>query len=102
MTFKKVIAELKPSVFFVEESKYKEERKLKIDNFIIFELVRKNKDGGGLALGCIKELNPVLVRRGDDETEAISINIFVKNMKIRYVVAYGCQENSLIEKKNSF
>ena len=35
MTFRKVLAKLKPSVFFVEESKYKEAGKLKVENFII-------------------------------------------------------------------
>ena len=101
-TFKKMLAELKPSVFLVEETKFKEEGKLKIENFIIFELVRETKDGGGLALGCVKELNPVLVRKGDDDVEAMTVDINVKPMTIRCCVAYGCQENSRIEKKNKF
>ena len=97
-----MVAELRPSMFFVEETKYKEEGKLKMENFVIFELVRESKEGGGLALGCIKELNPVLVNKGDDEVEALSVDISVKTMRIRCVVAYGCQENSSIEKKNKF
>ena len=64
--------------------------------------MRQNRDGGGLAIGCIKELNPVLVRKGDDDTEALSINIFLKNMKIRCVAAYGVQENCKVENKNTF
>ena len=53
-TFKKSLAELKPSVFLVEETKYKDEGKLRIDgNYNFFESVRKFRDeGGGLALGC--------------------------------------------------
>ena len=43
-TFKKVIKELEPSVFFIEESKFREEGKFKIDNYIIFELVRESRD----------------------------------------------------------
>ena len=75
-TFKKVLRDLKPSVFFVEETKFKEEGQLKLDNFSIFELTRKSKDGGGgLILGAIKELNPVLVRKGTDYVEAISIDM---------------------------
>ena len=101
-TFKKMVAELKPSVFFLEETKYKEEGKLKLDNFVIFELVRESKEGGGLALGWVTELNPVLVRKGDEGVEAMSVDIFVKTMRIRCVVAYGCQENSLVERKNKF
>ena len=87
---------------FIEENKFKDEGKFKIDKFVIFELVRDSKEGGGLALGCAKELNPVLVRKGDEEVEAMSVDISVQSMRIRCVVAYGCQENSLVEKKHNF
>ena len=90
MTFKKVLFDLKPSVFFVEETKYKDTGKLKIDNYIIFESVRGNENnGGGLALGCIKELQPALVREGEDGIEVLSVDIFLRNMKIRCCVGYG-------------
>ena len=90
-------------MFFVEESKFKEEGKFKLDNFIVFELVRESRDGGGgLVLGCAKELKPVLARKGNDEIEALSVDIVVQKMKIRCVVGYGCQENSLLDKKYAF
>ena len=102
-TFKKVLKELKPAVFFVEETKYKEAGKLKIGNYEIFELVRESQDGGGgLALGCLKELQPAWVRQGDDQVEALSVDIFLKNIKIRCCVAYGCQETDLAERKEAF
>ena len=101
-TFRKVLTELKPSVFFVEETKYKNSGKLKFENYVIFELLRKNKDGGGLALGCAKELQPVWLREGDDSVEALSVEICVKSMKIRCCIAYGCQENDSIDRKESF
>ena len=68
----------------------------------IFELVRKSKAEGGLALGCDKSLHPVWVREGDDDVEALSVKITVKNMKIRCCTAYGCQENDVTEKKDAF
>ena len=103
LTFKKVVAELKPSVFFIEETKLKDIGKIKLENYIIFEKIRQNRDGGGgLALGCIKELKPVWVREGEEQVEALSVNIFVKNMKIRCCVAYGCQESDASEKKDAF
>ena len=87
----------------VEESKYKDEGKLKLDNYVIFELVRKSRDGGGgLALGCEKQLHPVWVREGNDEVEALSVIISVKEMKIRCCIAYGCQETDLVERKTAF
>ena len=102
-TFKKVISELQPSVFFIEETKYKDVGKLKLNNYIIFELVRQNRDGGGgLALGCDTDLQPAWLREGNDEVEALSVEIFVRNMKIRCCVAYGCQENDKVERKEAF
>ena len=101
-TFKKVLSELKPSIFFIEETKYKETGRIKLENYVIFELVRKSRDGGGLALGCVKDLQPVFVREGDDNVEALSVEISVRNMRIRCCVAYGCQETELVEKKDAF
>ena len=75
---------------------------MKIGNFEIFELVRQNKDGGGLVIGCKKELNPVWVREGNDLVEALSVEITLKTMKIRCVVAYGVQENDNISRKEAF
>jgi hypothetical protein len=102
LTFKKVISELKPSAFFLQETKYKEVGKLKIKNYIIFEKLRNNRDGGGIAFGCIPELTPVFVREGEDPVEALSVQIYVKKLKIRCCVAYGCQENDLNDKKEAF
>ena len=91
-TFRKVLSDLRPSVFFVEETKFKDEGRLKVNNYVIFEHVRETRDGGGgIALGCIKELNPVLISKGSDGVEAMSVEIFVKSMKIRCCVAYGSQ-----------
>ena len=73
LTFKKVINDLKPSVFFIEETKLKEAGRLKLDNYIIFEKVRKNRiNGGGIAIGCVRDLNPMWVREGEDDVEALS------------------------------
>ena len=94
---------MKPSVFFIEETKYKDSGKFKIDGYVIYELVRENRDGGdGLALGVIEERHPAWVRYGDDKVEALSVNIVLKNIKIRCCVAYGCQESSQIKKKELF
>ena len=85
-TFRKVLAKLNPSIFFIEESKYRNAGKLKFDNYIVFELIRQNREGGGLAIGCAKELQPVWVREGDDYVEALSVEIFVRKMTIRCCV----------------
>ena len=57
----------------MEESKYKDAGRLKLDNYIIFELIRQTRDGGGLALGCAKELQPVWLREGNNSVETMSV-----------------------------
>ena len=42
------------------------------------------------------------VKEGQNDVEALSVNISVKNMKIRCCVAYGCQENVANDKKDDF
>ena len=102
-TFQKVLDGLKPSVFFIEETKFKDAGKIKVDNYIVFERLRPKRDnGGGVALGCLPELKPAWVREGVDEVEALSVDIFVRNLKIRCCVAYGCQESDVNEKKEAF
>ena len=102
-TFKKVLTDLKPSVFFIQETKLKEEGKIKMENYIIFEKLRSTRqNGGGLAIGCKPELNPIWVREGGEDIETLSVNIFIENMKIRCCTGYGCQEGELKEKKEAF
>ena len=55
-----------------------------------------------MALDCAKELQPVWMREGDDNVEALSVEIFVKNMNISCCVAYGCQESDSLERKEAF
>ena len=102
-SFKNVLKELRPSVFFIEETKLKEPGHFKVENYDIFELVRESQNGGGgLAIGCVKEVHAALVKEGDDRVEALSVDIFVKNFKIRCCVAYGCQESDTEDRKDAF
>ena len=72
-------------------------------DYIVFEKVRANgTGGGGVAIGCLKDLHPALIREGKDDIEALSIEIFLKKIQIRCVVAYGPQETQNIEKKQAF
>ena len=67
------------------------------------KFVRQNNDGGGgFALGVAKELSPAFVREGDDDCEALSVEISVKNLTIRCCAAYGCQETYRVERKEKF
>ena len=42
------------------------------------------------------------MREGSDQVEALSVEIFLKNFKIRCCVAYGFQETELVDLKCAF
>ena len=72
-SWKKVIKDTKASVFFLQETKCDQANKLKMEGFIIFDKVRVNKGGGGVAVAARTELNPILVSEADDDIDAITI-----------------------------
>ena len=55
-----------------------------------------------MALGCDKDLHPVWLREEEENVDALSVEISVREMKIRCCVAYGPQETDLIDRKNAF
>ena len=73
-----------------------------INDFNVYYMNRQNSQGGGVALGVKKEFKSTLVNEGDDESEAISVRVFIKELSTRVVAAYGPQENATKEKKDKF
>ena len=106
-SFDKLLADTKPGVFFIEETKMRKEGKIKTAhsaNYQIYERIRKaGKSGGGLALGVHHDLCPAWVGEGENESEILSVEITVQNIKIRCVAAYGPQESGpSLEEKAKF
>ena len=104
-SFKNVLSKLNPSVLFIQETKLRHQGKLKLENtsnYVIYELNRKDKNGGGLAIGVMERLKPVWISEGDDNTEVLVFEIDVSGFKIRCVGGYGPHEYDLIEKKKAF
>ena len=101
-TFKKLIREAKPSVWSMQETKCNVKGQFKLDDYFVYELIREDKAGGGLAIGALKDLNPAWIKEGNDDVEAITIEINVKKLPISFTVGYGPQENDKIERKDSF
>ena len=58
--------------------------------------------GGGLAVGALQELQPVLVRQGDDEVECLTIEVTAGFVKMRCVNGYGPQLGDTQERKEKF
>ena len=101
-SFRNLIIRARPCVFFLQETKFKNEGKLKsLKEYQTYELVRKEKQCGGLAIGALEELEPAFISEGDDTTEVLVIEVNL-GFKIRCVNGYGPQENDLISKKEKF
>ena len=58
--------------------------------------------GGGLAIGAISDVEPVLIREGDDDVKILTFKIYASGLKIRCICGYGPQQNHTIERKNKF
>ena len=113
-SFNKVLSDLKPSIFGLEETKQKKnDPPIKCENlanYQTFELRRekekedggKGLGGGGLAIGALHNLKPVLPRQGDDEAECISILVKTVPMDILCVVGYGPQTGDSYDRKSKF
>ena len=113
-TFNKVLNDLTPSVFILEET----ERKLadpplkvsNLNNYQVFELRRekektdggKRLEGGGIAIGMLHQLNPVLTRQGDDEAECLSVEFSIAKQKFLCVAGYGPQMGDTRERKEKY
>ena len=94
-SFDKIIHDLNPCAFFLQETKLptKQPFKSNTNEYVIFRLEREKSGGGGLALGVIQDLNPILIRMGTDATEAIAVKVNINQFEIRLVVGYGAQES---------
>ena len=83
-----------PVILSLQETKFQVGGKHKLEGYIVYEHLRKEKTaGGGLLLAVMQDLSPALVRDGGTEVEAITIDITVKHMQIVCSTAYGPQEN---------
>ena len=58
--------------------------------------------GGGVAIGVLNELEPSWISQGDDNTEALTIEIWLDNFPVRLVCGYGPQEYDSKERKDGF
>ena len=71
-----------------------------MDGFQILKLTRENWEGGGLAIGILEQLEPVLIFSGSDEVELMVVELKVGNENIRLI--NGPQEGDPLEKSLSF
>ena len=101
-TIKKAIRETGSAVWTMQETKVSGPGKLKFDGYITYEHIRNHKEGGGISLSALKDLNPAFVRDGGEEVEALTVNINLKQITISCNTGYGPQEYASVSKKNAF
>ena len=104
-SFDHILSTVQPSIFFIQETKMRKQGRIKTsltENYQIFELIRKERHGGGLAIGVINDLEPVWIGEGDDEVEILVVQVRIVNFKIRCMCAYGPQEKDTLERKLNF
>ena len=108
------MCDLKPTVWFLQETKRNHNQSgLKsenLQNYQIFELKRqmtkheggKGWRGGGLAIGALPDVMPVLINQGDDNCECLTVRVQIGPMTVVCVVGYGPQLCDSPERKQNF
>ena len=104
-SFDNLIRKVQPNIWMLQETKLKLNEKIacaSLSDFQVYYLNRQESQGGGVALGISKDLKSTLIKEGTEETEALSVKVFLEEIEARVITAYGPQENALKEKKLKF
>ena len=105
-----IIKSEKPGAIFLQETKVRRTGRIRIPSnktYSWYELVRtesaeKGAGGGGIAIGVLNDLEPSWINEGDDEAEALTIEVWIGGFPIRLICGYGPQEGDKIERKLKF
>ena len=99
-----------PSILFFQETKLGRSGRIKTpcsNQYTWYELHRtfkaeKGEKGGGIAIGVLNDLDPSWISEGDDDAEALTVEIWVDGFPIRLICGYGPQEYDRKERKDCF
>ena len=91
-SLKHEIKSLNAAIFTIQETHHSIKGMLKMDNYEIFEAIRK-KYNGGTMLGVYKALNPLLIKDYNEDFELIVVEVKINNREIRIITGYGPQEH---------
>ena len=80
------------AIFTLQETHTSKEGMFRIEGYEIFESIRKHKKDGGTAVGVHKALDPVLIKKYDDDFEIIVVEVEIQSKKVRIITGYGPQE----------
>ena len=99
-----------PSVIFLQETKMGRGGRIKtpsIKKYTFYELHRtkeaeKGEHGGGLVIGVLNDLDPSWISEGDDNAEALTVEVWIEGFPIRLICGYGPQEYDEKTRKERF
>ena len=99
-----------PAAIFIQETQLNRPGRIKTPssiNYTWYELHRtskaeKGERGGGIALGVINDLKPCWISEGNDDCEAITVEIWVEGFPIRLICGYGPQNYDKSYRKEMF
>ena len=80
------------AIVAVQQTQYKRKGNFKMENYTIFEAIRKNREKGGSLLGSNANLQPVLISEYEETFELIVVEIQVADKSQRVITGYGPQE----------
>ena len=80
ISFESVLKTIQSSLWMLQETKLKRNEFISCESLNDFcDLNRQHSQGDGVALGVREDFKSTLINEGDDEIEAISVKVFVKN-----------------------
>ena len=100
-SLKNEIRSTKAGIFTIQETHLSKKGKLKVENFEIFEAIRK-KQKGGTVIGVHKAFKPMLIEEYSDSFELLVVEIQIRNKEIRIISGYGPQETWKEEERLPF
>ena len=81
------------AIFAIQETHFQRKGKFKLQNYNIFESIRKNKEHGGSMMGIHVGLQPVLVKEYNTDFELLVVQIKAADKDILVMTGYGPQEH---------
>ena len=90
-SLKSAISNVNAAIFTIQETHFRKKGLLKIENYEIFEAIRKKQSGGSL-IGAHKALNPILMEEYNEDFELLVVEVKVGSKEIWVITGYGPQE----------
>lgn len=102
LSLSKILCEQGVDVALITETKVYSRTAIQLHGYQIFPVVRKSKQGGGLAIAIKHNLCSSLLIDEGDNAEFITVKLIFGNIILRVILCYGPQEYADEEEKLSF